>query len=398
MSRKQRIEFPGAIYYLQLQGNGHRHLFTEHRECEYFRSLLAPLCAESGGGILGYCLLPDSVHLVLKSAPDGNARSAQMGRWLIHHYTEYYNRIHNRNGSVFLQHFPCVLIEPNQYLLPVIHQLHNLPVTHGLVPLPSAYPWSSHRDYLAVDPPSWLNRGEVFHRIANQRAMQVRRYEHFIEESQQPPIDWVEGTHPTIRAVASDQYLQRLIDSAQQQRLAPTIDLETLTDWVCSEYGLEPQDLALWRRHRLAHEVRAAVAALATGIGCADVQTVASFFGCDPDLVENGIRALNAHRQMYLFRLRSRLDHWLSRTMVDQQETHTVAASDRDVDDDRIGSTPPEIHTTQPMPPEVVGYDDGNVEDLTAGTLPNPPQLQPDNSAKPYFESQPAAPNQRLSV
>ena len=391
MSRKQRIEFPGAIYYLQLNGNGNRRLFGEHRECEYFRRLLAPLCAESGGSILGYCLLPDSVHLVLKSAPDGNATGTQMGRWLIHHYTQYYNQIHNRNGSVLLQQFPCVLIEPNQYLLPVIHQLHNLPVVHALVPLPSAYPWSSHRDYLAVDPPKWLDRGEVFHRIANQRAMQVRRYEHFIEESQQPPLDWVAGNQQTVRALASDQYLQRMIASTQQHRPAPTIDLDTLTDWVCTEYGLEPQDLALWRRHRLTHEVRAVVAALATGANCADLAGVAEYFQCDPELLENGVRALNAHRQMYLFRLRSQFERWMA-------ELDSACQSGRQRDT-AAGFDNSQTDFVQTATVEYGGEERTTDEDNDGAdaSLADAPFSQGDGGDNAHLELRPGSPEQRLS-
>lgn len=308
----QRLELPGAIYYLQLKGSAHRELFTEQHECLHIRELLAKLCDESGGQILGFCLLHDSIHLVLATPADGRMNCVEMGQQLIAGYSKYYNESRGRSGSVFHDHFPTVLIDPKHFLLPVIHKLHRLPVANGLVPEATAYPWSSHRDYLSPEPPWWLNRDAAFRRTANHRAMQMRRYEMLINENPSEDIDWVSGNHTKYRALASSHYIEKVIAQHELQEKPATVDLTTLTHWVCREYGLSIQDLSLWRRHRLIHEVRAMVTAIAIQAEYAELQQVAEFFNCDSDLLDTGTRAIESHRGMYLHHLQLKLERELN--------------------------------------------------------------------------------------
>ena len=317
MTQKQRIEIAGAIYYLQLTGCGQADLFSEPRECLHLRQLLGQLCETAACRVLGYCLLPDSIHLVIQTSNEqttnaGRMNSVQAGQWLMSQYASYYNDLHGRGGSVFHAHFPCVLIEPNRYLLPVIYKLHRLPIEQGMVARPAAYPWSSHRDYVSAEPPKWLDRYTTFRRIANHHAMQLRRYELLMDESNMENVDWVAGNHPQYQALASEHYVDKLLGGNPGHQSLPPIDLAALTDWVCVEYGLSSTDLKLWRQHRLTHEVRSMVAALAIRLGCASLAKMAKFFAIDADLLETGVRSIEAHRDQYVYQLYLKIEKELN--------------------------------------------------------------------------------------
>lgn len=308
MSRLPSIDMPGALYYIQLQSNGQRQLLSLREDFAYFRQLFEPWTQNTGLSLLGYCLLPDSLHFLLRAGSSGVDNCLH---WLIDTHTQDFNQRQQRNGSVFSQQKLITVLDPQHYLLPALYKLHWLPVKAGMVSSPLAYPWSSHRDYLNPDPPAWLNTQEALVKIANHRAGQLRRYEQFIEQSQQASIDWVEGVNDSYRALASDKYLQNLLGSNRDHRLRPAIDLEALTEWVCGDYQIETNDLRLWRNHRLFGEIQAVVGALAQTFSVCNLSTAATFFDTDIELLRSGIRALQARRGMYLFKLQLRLDQWL---------------------------------------------------------------------------------------
>ena len=341
MSRLPSIDIPNAIYYLQLQSNGHCQLLPGRQDFRELRELFTPLTQDSGGRLLGYCLFQDSLHFLVQA---GNGGITAFGQWLIDTHTQHHNASQGRNGSLYSQQILSVLIDPQHYLLPVIHQLHWLPVRQGLVASPSAYPWTSHRDYLAPECPPWLDRSQVLVRVANHRASQLRRYEQFIENTRLAPVDWVEGVCAHYRALASDSYIQALQQRHREHQILPVLDLDALTEWICREYALEEKDLLLWRRHRLGVEVQAMVAALARTFAVANPAKVADYFRCDRDVLEAGIRALESRRGMYLFKLQLRLDQWLIRHFQASQpatESHPLADTNSDIyaEDSALGLT-----------------------------------------------------------
>ncbi len=326
MSRLPSLDVPGAYYYLQLQGNGNSQnkLLSSREDFATLIQLLESLEQETGARLLGYCLFQDSLHFVVRSGDQGVLAAAQ---WLINTHTQAYNQHQRRNGSLYSQRIIATLIDPHHYLLPVMHSLHWLPVRAGLVSTPMAYPWSSHRHYLATDCPAWLDRDDVLIRVANHRASQLRRFEHFIDNSRPAPLDWEEGINSRYRALADDSYVAALMASAKDNQGLPVLDLDGLTEWICSEYGLEEKDLLVWRNHRLSVEVQAVVGFLAKLFKVASVNAVANYFRCDSDVLIAGIRAMEARRGMYLYKLQLRLEQWLN--------TH-VQVNNNDADDSEI--------------------------------------------------------------
>lgn len=312
MSRLESPDIAGALYYLQLQSNEQCNLLPSRQAFDALHGLFGPLCQQLGGKVLAYCAFTDSIHLIIRA---GDSGIAPMSQWLVDTYTQQYNQTHQRHGSVFYQPLLTVLIEPQLYLLPTIHKLHRLPVSSGLVASPSAYPWCSHREYLAPECPDWLDRQEVLVKVANHRASQLRRYEYFIEVSRQQAVNWLEGENSQYRALASDQYLQKLISTSTQHYNLPDLELSTLTEWICNDYKLEEKDLALWRHHRLSGEVQAVVGSLALSFKIANVKQIAEHFACDVEILVNSIRSLRSRRSMYLFKLQLRLDQWLNKNV-----------------------------------------------------------------------------------
>ena len=328
MTSLTTIDLPNALYYVELHGNGHCQLINDRAEFVGLCELLSVIPEETGGKVLAYCLFQDSIHLLVDSGPEGIHHLVD---WLIDTHTQGYNRLHQRNGSLYGHHQYLVLIDPQTYLLPAIHHLHRLPVKTGLVSTAIAYPWSSQRDYVSPSGPKWLARDRVLTMVANHRASQIRRFEHFIENSRQPALQWTQGNHSQYRAFADDSYISFLVAKQQSHSSQTNVDLDSLTDWVCQEYGLRFEDLKLWRRHRLSGEVQAVICLLAIECNLADTDQVAHYFDYDRDLLVAGMRSVSTRRNMYLFKLRSRLQIWLREQPLEEQ-----GLDDSGLDDSRL--------------------------------------------------------------
>lgn len=315
MSEKQRLDIANATYYLELKSNASRSLFTDRQSFLTFEELLPQLFAETGATTLGYCLLQESIHLVLCSGRDGIKADSQ---WLKQNYTKFYNEHHHRNGSVFTNHNYSLLIEPGRYLLPLMRQLHHLPVTAKLVASASIYPWSSHHNYMEDLQADWFASQTLLNITGHQRHSWLRRYEQAMstqtDTDDDELLDWHTGDHPKYRALASEAYLEKLL-AAQDPKLYSAPTLEWLKQKVCEEFTLQPQDLELWRRHRLAGEVKATIAALAIQFEASDLQTAAKFLQEDEDILEGGIRALDTHRSLFLHNLQLHLQQQLYSTL-----------------------------------------------------------------------------------
>lgn len=320
---KKRLDIPSAIYYIQLQGQSLRPLFQGRDDYKIFLDyLIAAACGEQHK-ILGYCLLSQSIHLLVR-VPDflGEHNVYTFVRQINSQYTQYYNDQQKRHGSVFQTQFSCLLIEPAAYLAPTIAMLHRLPIDYGLVAEAGAYPWSSHNLYLQNNASNsanncetldWLDTDTGLRIIAKHRASQQRQYRDYIQHTPQQPlneIDWIQGCHPEYFALASHSYIQQLLKNAKPAAAkSPSLALLTLA--ICREYGMAPQELLQKRRHRHADEVRAQIVRLSEKWSIASIEHSCRFLACDPTLVRNSLCRLTAERQDFGYTLEQKLTRQL---------------------------------------------------------------------------------------
>jgi putative transposase len=105
MPRPPRTIEPGAIYHVTSRGNRRQPLFSDDDDRRHFLSLLDAVAAKGGWGCLGYCLMPNHVHLVLTSRT-GFSTGMQ---YLCGTYAQRYNRRHAVDGHLFQgrYHAPC---------------------------------------------------------------------------------------------------------------------------------------------------------------------------------------------------------------------------------------------------------------------------------------------------
>lgn len=133
-------------------------IFAEPRDYEEFDDFLAQTLERTDTKLLGYCWMPDSVHLALRI--DVTPLAEVMGR-----ITRYCSRhVRSRTGASvrYLNSFPMILPDPDIHLPMLLRYIHCLPVIAGAAASPSEYPYTSHRAYA----------GELHRPLASATALQ----------------------------------------------------------------------------------------------------------------------------------------------------------------------------------------------------------------------------------
>lgn len=187
MSRKRTPLQPGYFYHIWTHANGDENLFRSEENYRYFLHKyihhIYPVVET-----FAYCLMPNHLHLMVRVRSEKellvffrtkkgdptltlqgfgtlgglpNLISQQFSH-LFNGYTQAYNKMYNRKGSLFIPNFNRKLIDSDEYFVRLIAYIHNNPVHHGFAKHPSDWPFSSWHAYL-------LNR---LTRIKKDEAMQ----------------------------------------------------------------------------------------------------------------------------------------------------------------------------------------------------------------------------------
>lgn len=96
--------------------------------------------------IVGYCLMPTHLHLILKQLKE-NGISIYCGN-VLNSYSRYFNIKHRRQGPLWEAKFKNVLISSDEQLLHLTRYIHLNPVIASLVKKPEQWPHSSYKEYI----------------------------------------------------------------------------------------------------------------------------------------------------------------------------------------------------------------------------------------------------------
>ena len=113
-------------------------------EADYlvYLSQLRQLSAKHGCAVHAYCLMTNHVHLLLtpSAAHSVTALMRDLGR----RYVPYFNRRHERSGTLWEGRFRSCIVESATYVIACYRYLELNPVRACMVNDPAAYLWSSY--------------------------------------------------------------------------------------------------------------------------------------------------------------------------------------------------------------------------------------------------------------
>lgn len=253
MARPLRIEYAGAWYYVTNRCLRGKCLFADQEDRELFSSLLADLQERYSIEVHAYSLLNDRYHLLVHTPQVNLARAM---RHLHGVYTQSRNRRLNIEGSVFRGRYRSVIIEADEYLLPLTAFIHLQSLDGEQSDGAWRYKWSSCSAYVGDAPvPEWLNTWAVFAALGGAQ----RQYRLYL----QTPID------DEIKAFFQRERYSPILGTAQfvrevlqgytgQTRNAPDLrglfsppTLEALVDSITQVWQVSDRQLYEARRGRL---------------------------------------------------------------------------------------------------------------------------------------------------
>ncbi|OHB15369.1 MAG: hypothetical protein A2431_03720 [Candidatus Zambryskibacteria bacterium RIFOXYC1_FULL_39_10] len=169
MNNRDYKEFAkGEIYHIYNRGVGKMNIFKDEEDFKVFlfrlkenlfpelikkdnrpklsyrRKILPPKSFD----LIAYCLMPNHFHLLIKQNSDISISTLVLK--LCGGFSKYFNKKHDRIGSLFQDKFKAVKIYKNDQLLWTSLYIHENPIKAGLTDNLSGYKWSSYLDYAGL--------------------------------------------------------------------------------------------------------------------------------------------------------------------------------------------------------------------------------------------------------
>ncbi|MBS1489267.1 MAG: transposase [Bacteroidetes bacterium] len=171
----------GKTYHIYNHANGFENLFQSEENYRYFL-LRYQHFIEPVADTLAYCLMSNHVHFLVQIKKEAEieaafgkfetfqkleARISKQFANLFSGYTQAFNKMYNRKGSLFIPNFKRKEIETDRHFTNIIHYIHANPVHHGFVKNIPDWPWSSYPEILSGKISTWLKREEIIEWFGN---------------------------------------------------------------------------------------------------------------------------------------------------------------------------------------------------------------------------------------
>jgi putative transposase len=245
MPRALRIEYSGAWYHVMNRGINRMPIFTLDEHREMFLNLLKEISTLFQIEIHSYCLMDNHYHILART-PIANLGKAM--RHLNGVYTQRYNRLVKRDGSLFRGRYKAILIEAEEYLIQVSRYIHLNPIAANLVKQAQDFQWSSYRYYVTTTTHEWLHTYYVLSIFGD-----IKSYLKFVDEGVDEKINifYDQPQPPTILGSAkfSERKIQILSDDYKNatltdiNRIKKRIDIQTICELTARYFKIETQSL-----------------------------------------------------------------------------------------------------------------------------------------------------------
>jgi REP element-mobilizing transposase RayT len=140
MARQARNETEAGIHHVYARGVERRLIFGDDDDRRLYLRLLQGVVEKFRWRLLGYCLMPNHVHLLIET------REPNLGRGMhsLHGvYAQTFNERWHRVGHLFQSRFGSRWVNDEVQLARVLAYIVVNPVAAGLCAAPEEWPWGS---------------------------------------------------------------------------------------------------------------------------------------------------------------------------------------------------------------------------------------------------------------
>lgn len=182
MSRKARIDAPGALHHVIVRGIERNKIFRSDYDRQNFLNRLAKLIPETETDCFAWALIPNHVHLLLKT---GSIPVSLLMSRLLTGYALWFNKKYQRHGQLFQNRYKSILCQEDPYLKELVRYIHLNPLRAGLVndmTKLDKYPWCGHSFLMHKTKQTWQNVDCVYGLFSAKKGLARTRYRIFVEK------------------------------------------------------------------------------------------------------------------------------------------------------------------------------------------------------------------------
>ena len=154
MPRTARASIGGMWYHALNRGNRREAVFHKPADFDAFIQAMRDSCTRLPLDLLGYCLMPNHFHLLLRPHADGDL--GRWMQWLLTAHARRYHRHYSTTGHVWQGRFKAFPIEEDEHLVTVLRYVERNPLRAELVTRAEDWKWSSL--------PAWQRRDALLWR------------------------------------------------------------------------------------------------------------------------------------------------------------------------------------------------------------------------------------------
>jgi putative transposase len=182
MPRKPRLDIQGTLHHIIVRGIERSPIFKDDRDRQRFLERLEKLVDETGTKIYAWALIPNHLHLLIRSGPAG---LSTLMRRLLTGYAAGFNKRYNRSGHLFQNRYKSIICDEEPYFLELVRYIHLNPLRSHVVDSfddLESYVWSGHRALIGKARLPWQDCNAVLLHFGKTEKRSRGLYRKFVEE------------------------------------------------------------------------------------------------------------------------------------------------------------------------------------------------------------------------
>lgn len=277
MARKPRIHFKGAFYHVMLKAGDEVNVFPTVADRREWETLVVDGIARFGHKIHAYCWLKRQLSLVVEVSEVPLSRIMQN---LSFRYTRYFNKKYGGEGVLFQGRYRAVIIDPKEWLAPVVTHIHTAPVRSGAAKNAAAFKWSSHQAYTGQSQTEWLTTSLVLSAFGKRPASAAKALEREVSSASASEFDPVLDTGIDGTRILGNERFRKSV-SKPPRKAKPAVTLPKLVKYICQQEGVTEASLKTDSRARHESRLRQIITCIAMELDTASLTQMSERFNRD---------------------------------------------------------------------------------------------------------------------
>lgn len=165
MARLPRLTVPGYPHHVIQRGNNRQAIFLAPEDYRFMLDLLAEQAKKFQVEIHAYALMGNHFHLL--ATPQTGDGLPLMMQAVGRSYVRYFNRRHQRTGTLWEGRYRSTIVQSERYLLACMAYIDLNPVRAAMVAQAGEYPWSSAAHHLGRSHDALLTPHALYWQLGN---------------------------------------------------------------------------------------------------------------------------------------------------------------------------------------------------------------------------------------